>query len=40
MISKAGKQNYLGIEIDLRKARWYEERLISYMLEHPSEYLR
>jgi len=25
---------------DLRKARWYEERLISYMLEHPSEYLR
>ena len=25
---------------DLRKARWYEERLISYMVEHPSEYLR
>jgi len=25
---------------DLRKARWYEERLISYMLEHPSEHLR
>ena len=24
---------------DLRKARWYEERLINYMLEHPSEYL-
>ena len=22
---------------DLRKARWYEERLISYMLEHPSD---
>jgi hypothetical protein len=25
---------------DLRKARWYEERLIRYMLEHPSEQLR
>ena len=25
---------------DLRKARWYEERLITYMLEHPSEHLR
>ena len=25
---------------DLRKARWYEERLIRYMLEHPSEHLR
>ena len=24
---------------DLRKARWYEESLINYMLEHPSEYL-
>jgi hypothetical protein len=22
---------------DLRKARWYEERLIAYMLEHPSD---
>jgi hypothetical protein len=22
---------------DLRKARWYEERLISYMLEYPSD---
>ena len=22
---------------DLRKARWYEERLINYMLEHPSD---
>ena len=22
---------------DLRKARWYEERLITYMLEHPSD---
>ena len=22
---------------DLRKARWYEERLISYMLENPSD---
>ncbi len=25
---------------DLRKARWYEERLITYLLEHPSEQLR
>ena len=25
---------------DLRKARWFEERLIRYMLEHPSEQLR
>lgn len=25
---------------DLRKARWYEERLITYLLEHPSEHLR
>ena len=24
---------------DLRKARWYEERLITYMLEYPSEQL-
>ena len=22
---------------DLRKARWYEERLMNYMLEHPSD---
>ncbi len=22
---------------DLRKARWYEERLISYLLEHPGD---
>ncbi len=25
---------------DLRKARWYEERLLNYELEHPSEQLR
>ena len=30
------EDNGLYIE-DLRKARWYEERLISYMLEHPSD---
>jgi len=24
---------------DLRKARWYEERLINYMLEHPGDKL-
>jgi hypothetical protein len=24
---------------DLRKARWYEERLIRYMLEHPGDKL-
>ena len=24
---------------DLRKARWYEERLIHYMLEHPGDKL-
>ena len=25
---------------DLRKARWYEDRLLNYELEHPSEQLR
>ena len=25
--------------VDLRKARWYEERLINYMLENPDEQL-